>query len=470
MSKKPSYTFKHIYYYGSLGKRKFNGYSQYLGAVDTPIDVELHSQTGDSYQLAELGKLDDLIERFRKYDIDDYPLNVSLAEKAIDTFLNHIPKVNTLSFDCAFKRLDLSKSIGLGAKQQQIYSRQDKLMIEYLHNYIDLSSKQNVHCIVNGSQKDEVRVVGKTPRFFTSFPPEHTLAATMVLGNFFDYFVSNSFAQTGLPSAVGDPFQSGAMAYYKMRLEELPYWYCTDTSAQDSSVSADFLELVYSRIQDKINFDSEEELNLFKNVKFNSINKLININGELYVCPRGLGSGDYLTIIINIIWRYYMILENYNHSLDDILVDNRIIINGDDLVMTSRFNDLNLSSNHAKIEWAGGPIDPKLADFCSMKFYPYIHHDKAKVLAVYKLRRKRANSFSPYMEAQRISGLMRCLVDYDLYSYFLRILEHMYQKSEITYEQFCNCFVSYQEIYEQYNEFYELHSGCLNPLRGPFKK
>ena len=36
----------------------------------------------------------------------------------------------------------------------------------------------------------------------------------MVLGNFIDYFVSNSFAQTGLPSAVGDPFQSGAMAYY----------------------------------------------------------------------------------------------------------------------------------------------------------------------------------------------------------------------------------------------------------------
>ena len=34
---------------------------------------------------------------------------------------------------------------------------------------------------------------------------------------------------------------------------------------------------------------------------------------------------------------------------------------------------------------------------------------KAKVLAVYKLRRKRANSFSPYMEAQRISGLMRCV-------------------------------------------------------------
>ena len=28
---------------------------------------------------------------------------------------------------------------------------------------------------------------------------------------------------------------------------------------------------------------------------------------------------------------------------------------------------------------AGGPIDPKLADFCSMKFYPYIHHDKATV-------------------------------------------------------------------------------------------
>jgi len=453
MGKKPRFEFDHIEFYGSIGPRKFTGYSQYTGEMSDLVEVMLHSQLGEGYEIARLGKLEDMIDRFRKYDVPHPTLNYDLAEKAIDTFLTMIPKCGVMTYEEAFERLDLSKSIGLGAKTDKVFSRQDPLIHDYLKGYIDIASKQNVFCLINGSQKDEVRVVGKTPRFFTSFPPEHTLTATMALGEFFDHFVTNSFAACGLPSAVGDPLQSGAMAYYKEQLERLPYWYCTDTSAQDSSVSSEFMELVYDKIKEKIRFPDEVYEGLFENVRFNSINKLIHINGELYVCPRGLGSGDYLTIVINILWRYYMILENYNHDLSRVLIDNVIIINGDDLVMSSKFSDLNLNSVHAKIEWAGKPIPKEEADFCSLMFYPYIHHSKDKVLAVYKLRKMRNKSYDPESEAQRIAGLMRCLVDYNTYCYLANILSMMHDDGEISYEVYSNCFVSFQEVYDRYNNF-----------------
>jgi len=453
MSKKPKYQFEHISYYGNIGDRKFNGYSQYLGEMSPLSDIMFHSQLGDGYEIAKLGKLEDMIERFRKYDVEHPPINYDLAVKAIDTFFDRIGNCDVLSFEEAFDELDLSKSIGMGAKNSKIISREDSQMINYLKGYIDIASTQNVFCLINGSQKDEVRVVGKTPRFFTSFPPEHTVSASMVMGEFFRQFASNSFANCGLPSAVGDPLQSGGMAFYKDALERHPYWYCTDTSAQDSSVSAEFMNLVYDKVKKKIIFPNEDYEYLFENVRFNSINKLININGELYVCPRGLGSGDYLTIIINILWRYYMVLENYHHDLDRILIDNTIIINGDDLVMTSEFKDLNLNSKHAKIEWAGGPIPKEQSDFCSLMFYPYIHHSSEKVMAVYKLRKQRSKSFDPNAEAQRIAGLMRCLVDYKTYKYFSNILEIMHVEGEISYEVYQNSMISYQEIFNRYNTY-----------------
>jgi len=453
MNKKPKFSFDHIEFYGSLGNRKFNAYSQYTGEMSDLVEVMLHSQLGDGYEIAKLGKLDDFIERFRKYDVPHPELNYDLAEKAIDTFFSHITTCGVLSYEEAFESLDLSKSIGMGAKEGKIFSRRDPLIHNYFKGYIDIASKQNVFCLINGSQKDEVRVKGKTPRFFTSFPPEHTLTATMTMGEFFRQFVHNSFANVGLPSAVGDPMQSGAMAYYKEQLERFPHWYCTDTSAQDSSVSAQFIDLVYNKIKEKIAFPDESYEFLFENVRFNSINKLINVNGELYVCPRGLGSGDYLTIVINILWRYYMILENYQYNLNTILLDNVIIINGDDLVMSSRYSDLNLSSIHAKIEWAGKPIPKEQADFCSLMFYPYIRHSEEKVMAVYRLRKVRSKSYDPNAEAQRIAGLMRCLVDYSTYTYFCNILSIMYEEGEISHEVYANCFISYQEIYNKYNSY-----------------
>lgn len=453
MNKVPKYTFKYINFYGSIGNRKFNCYSQYTGEMNILSNYQLHSQLGDNYEIAKLGKLDEFIDRFRRYDVEHPQINYDMAVKAIDTFFCNIPRCDTLTYDEAFESLDLSKSIGLGAKTDKIFSRRDPLLHQYFKDYISMASVQRVFCLINGSQKDEVRVVGKTPRFFTSFPPEHTLTATMTMGEFFRHFVHNSFANVGLPSAVGDPLQSGAMAFYKERLESHPHWYCSDTSAQDSSVSAEFMELVYDKIKEKINFPTEEYENVFDNVKFNSINKLININGELYVCPRGLGSGDYLTIVINILWRYYMILENYTHDMDNILIDNTIIINGDDLVMSSEFDDLNLDSIHAKIEWAGKPIPKEESDFCSLKFYPYIHHSKDKVLAVYRLRKVRDKSYDPNAEAQRIAGIMRCLVDYKTFCYFRNILNLMHEDGEIDYTTLQNCTISYQELYNRYNDY-----------------
>lgn len=452
MNKKPKYTFKHIYFYGSIGDRKFNCYSQYAGEMNQLSNYQLHSQLGEGYEIAKLGKLEEFIERFRKYDVEHPLLNYDLAVRAIDTFFRGIPACNMLSYDEAFDSLDLSKSIGMGAKNDKLFSRRDPLIHNYFKGYIAMASKQRTFCLINGSQKDEVRVKGKTPRFFTSYPPEHTLTATMVMGEFFRHFVGNSFSNCGLPSAVGDPLQSGAMSFYKQQLEMHPHWYCTDTSAQDSSVSAEFIDLAYNKIKERLIFPNEEYENLFENVRFNSINKLININGELYVCPRGLGSGDYLTIVINILWRYYMILENYHHNLDEIFVDNVIIINGDDLVMSSKYDDLNLNSIHAKIEWAGKSIPKEDADFCSLKFYPYIHHSKDKVLAVYKLRKVRSKSYDPNAEAQRIAGIMRCLVDYETFCYFRNILNMMYEDGDIDYTTLQNCSISYQELYNRYNQ------------------
>lgn len=426
--------------------------SQYYPELrDLNVDLSVHSQIGSGYKLADLGSLDEFHDRLAKYDIADLPLNYVLADKAIGYFTDQIISCSFVPFNGAFDRMDKSKSIGFGAKKLGCFSRLDPLMKEYLEDYVYASSQFPHHVIVSASQKDEIRVETKTPRLFTSFPPEHTFLATIVLGDFLRQFINNRFCVNKCISAVGDAAQNGALVYYKEELSRRPFLYCTDTSAQDTSVTTQFLNLVYDKIKLLYTMDTEDE-NLFEAVRFNSINKLMNVNGQLYLVKRGLGSGDYLTIVINIMWRLYMILENYKYDIDKFFDENTVIICGDDLIMSSNYGDLDLSSKYAKIEWAGKPVTWAEMDFCSMKFLPYIHHDENKVRAVLTLRKKKQHSLSPVFELQRLAGLLRTLTNKKLYNEILDIMIELTKKNDL-YLEFDNLYISYDLLFMQYNTY-----------------
>lgn len=442
---------------GNIMMKKLRDKSQYYPDLEQiEHSVDYHSQTGAGYSLASLGNLDEAYDRLGKYDIEDQPLNMDRAKLAISHFMRHIPQLDTLTLEGALDSMDMSKSIGFGASRQKIRSRLDPEMVNYFKSYLDLCQQGKRHCIINASQKDEIRVIDKTPRLFMAFPPEHTLAATMVLGTFMDAWIDNSFCRTRGISTVGDSIQNGAAAYYKKVLDELPHKYCTDTSGQDSSVSPLFIDMVYDAIKEKFEFDEYED-NLFENVRFNSINKLVNMNGDLYLVNRGLGSGDYLTIVINIMWRHYMFLENYKHSLDNVLLDNRLAICGDDFICSSKFDDLDLNSRHAKIEWAGNSVPWEDMDFCSIKFSPYIHHDEKKVLAVLNMRKKRVHMLNSDFEMQRLGGILRVLSTEKVYYEILGRMTRLYDKHPETFKSYSALYISYEDLFDNYNTYVALN-------------
>jgi hypothetical protein len=414
------------------------------------VDLLMHSQIGEGYQLAQLGSVDELYDRLGKYDRDDPPLNRVVAKDSITYFLDRIGPCQFYDFDEAYELMDKSKSIGFGAQRGKIFSREDPDMYEYMKEYVKVSSETPHHVIVNASQKDEVRVITKTPRLFTAFPPEHTLLASMCLGDFVRQFLKHRFCVDHSISAVGDAMQNGAAAYYRYVMDCHPYTYCTDTSAQDSSISPDFIDMVYDEIKLKYDFTPVEE-SLFEAVRFNSINKMMNVNGDLYLVPRGLGSGDYLTTIINIMWRLYMVLENYNHDYRTFYDDNMVIINGDDLIMSSEYPDLDLNSRHAQIEWAGKPVPWSEMDFCSVKFDPYVHHDPNKVLAVLYHRKKKAHQLSPEFEMQRLGGLLRVLCNEQIYELVLGKMLDLLKKYPELEDSYDSLYISYHELYSNYN-------------------
>jgi len=181
----------------------------------------------------------------------------------------------------------------------------------------------------------------------------------------------------------------------------------------------------------------------------------MNVNGDVYLVPRGLGSGDYLTIIINILWRYYMLLENYNHELIDFEKHNTVVINGDDLAMSSDYDDLDLNSRHAKIEWSGTYSQWDEMEFCSLKFAPYIHHDPGKVMAVLNLRRKRKHMLEPACELQRLAGLLRTLSTREVYEIILCRMYDIVLADKSLLTMFTDLYISFDELYEQYNSKYE---------------
>jgi hypothetical protein len=411
--------------------------------------IKKMSQTGAKYQIAELGDTNELYERLTKYDHEDKPINVSIANFCIQHFTDRIGDCNFLEFNDAFSDLNKDSSVGFGAKQLGIKSRLDIDLKLYLLNYYDRSRRSPLHCIITASQKDEIRVVGKTPRLFTSFPVEHTFLSSLVFGDFLRQFYDHRFCVDGSVSAVGDPMQSGSLAMYKYELSKRPYLYCTDTNAQDSSVTRSFLELVYANILTKYKL-TDEEYNLFQTAKNNSIDKVVTVCGMLYLIPRGLGSGDYLTVVVNIMWRLYMVVENYSHLTMDFFSRNTTIINGDDLIMSSDFDDLDLNSPHARIEWANRHVTWDEMDFCSHKFSPYIHQDPVKVRAVLSLRKKRSYGNDPRCEIQRLGGLLHVLSDEDTYNLILTQmidLANKYNLQDLLDQQY----ISYDELFANYN-------------------
>jgi hypothetical protein len=450
--------------------KKLKSSSQYypeLSLVDSL--VTFHSQLGDDYKIAELGCVDELYDRLAKYDIPDIPLNRKVAIDAISHFLSPIQPFKCITKREAYGLMDLSKSVGFGASSKKIYTREDERMYQYMKDYAKLTSEQIHHVIINAAQKDEVRVSSKTPRLFTSFPPEHTFLCLIVLCRFMDQFQNHSFCKDGSISTVGDSIQDGAVKHYYNVLNKRPYKYCTDTSGQDSSVSGEFLDLFYSMLETKIDFDCEEERAWYRSIVFNSKNKLLNVNGDLYLVRRGLGSGDYLTIVINIIWRFYMFVENYNHKYEDILRDNTLAICGDDFICSSQFNDLDLNSKYAKIEWAGKPVEWDDMDFCSLKFVPYIHHDPVKVKAVLEMRKKKVHMLSPKLEMQRLGGLLRVLADYKTYQRILAIMVRLVEDHPETRDDYDSLFISYNDLWNSYNLYIERHSRVLKPSRALIK-
>jgi hypothetical protein len=315
--------------------------------------------------------------------------------------------------------------------------------------YLNLAGVGPVKCVINGSQKDELRVHGKVARFFTSYPPEHTLLSCIVLGDFVRQFYSRSFSKDGFVSAIGDSPQKGSMKVYYNELRKRQYAYCTDTSAQDSSVPVWFIRVVLEQIMAKYDLD-EIEQNWFDNVISNSIYKAVNIAGYVYLVPRGLGSGDYLTTIINVMWRFYMVVENYNRPLTGFFNHNTVIINGDDLIMSSDFNDLDLSSRYASIKWAGRSVSWDDMDFCSCKFLPDIHYDSHKMRSVLDKRVQVSQTLHPESEMERLGGLLLIHVDE---SFYKEVLSRM-QKIRDEYSLFLEYeqkYVSYHQLWSAFN-------------------
>jgi len=451
----PFRVFKNIEFRGVVAKRKLGTKSAFVRDLSVPFTgkPEYCSQLGGGYSLAELGSLDELLDRLQKYDKVDLPLQRDRALMAIRHFTDKIGHCEFLTPLIAYGEMEANSSPGYGARENGVNSRKDPKMLEYLAGYYHASLKQPHHVIISASQKDEMRAWEngkvKTPRLFTAYPPEHTFLATIVLGDFLRQFYEHRFCVDGSVSAVGDPMQKGAMAVYEKELDKRPFLYCTDTSGQDASVSREFIEMVYAEIRTKFVLD-EDDSSLFDAVRFNSVHKMMSVAGQFYLVSRGLGSGDYLTVVINIMWRLYMILDNYHHRVENYFEDNTTVINGDDLIMSSEFGDLDLNSRHATITWAGRPVTWAEMDFCSTRFRPYIHQDAQKVRAVVYGRRRAAHQLHPDLEMQRLGGLLRVLSNREVYDEILGKMEVLRDKHNL-FQEFDDLWISFEELWENYN-------------------
>lgn len=415
------------------------------------------SQIGTNYALAELGDLDQLLDRLKKYDVVDLPLDVSIARRAIRKFTGHIKRCEYLTLEDAYCDLNFNASIGHGAREAGILSRRDPALVDYLEDYLGFAKLGPVHCLISASQKDEMRAFEngkiKTPRLFMSFPVEHTFLASIVLGDFLRQLYQSSFMKDGSVSAVGDSVQCGALAYYKHMLSKRPYLYCTDTSGQDASVPAAFIDLVYDHIKEFYSLPDDDDA-WFENVRYNSIHKMMSVNGFWYRCDRGLASGDYLTIVINMMWRLYLAYTSYNHDLDKYHEENDVIILGDDLMMSSDHNDLDHTSKYATITWAGKPVSWEDMDFCSCMFHPNIHHSPDKVLSVLHGRRRAAQAGSPLAEMQRIGGLLLIHSNRETHAAISRRMEKLRDINGLV-EEFDALWRTYEEVYDMYNTWLE---------------
>jgi len=408
-------------------------------------DVVLHSQLGSGYDLAKLGHYDQLIDRLRKYDRIYPDLDQKCVDLTFDHYFKNIGDCQIIKREEAFCLLNKDASVGFGGKLLGIKDRKDPQLFDYLEEYLETPS----FCIINGSQKDEIRVESKTPRLFTSYPVEHTFLATIMLYTFTQQFYANSFIKKGISSAVSDSPQKGAFKIYLDKLMMRKYLYATDTSAQDSSISPQFISQVYDRIGKNMVLD-DVTTKWLNRIKFNSVNKMISINGNCYLVKGGLGSGDYLTLVINILWRMYMVLENYKYDLDKFFDENTVIINGDDLVMSSE-HLLDLSSRHAQIEWKGTPISVKDLDFCSMRFFPYIHHDEQKCRSVLVNRKKKQFIGMDHMEMQRLGGMLQLCVSPEFYHDVLQRMTNLVKINPSLEGLFWQLWISFDEVYYNYN-------------------
>jgi hypothetical protein len=449
-TRRPYRNFVNILYIGSVGIKKLSKKSKYAHHLDYVSGEKIHhSQIGVGYDLAKLGDIGELFDRLAKYDKFDEPPDEVALKFTIDYFLGWIKECGILDLTVAESQMNYSASAGFGAKRMKISSRRDPKMKKYLEDYVNRAGLEHVKCVISGSQKDEIRVHGKTPRLFTSYPPEHTLLSCVVLGDFVRQFYSRSFAKDGFVSAIGDSPQNGSNRCYFEALDKRKNLYCTDTSAQDSSVPAWFITTILLEIMKK--YDLEEyERNMFDNVISNSVFKVINVAGYIYLVPRGLGSGDYLTTILNVIWRFYMVVENYKRPLEHFFDHNTVIINGDDLVMSSDYSDLDLSSRYAKIEWAGKPVEWPEMDFCSTRFVPDVHYDSLKMRSVLDKRVQKSQTLHPEAEMQRLGGLLKIHVDESFYSDVLSRMRDLRDVSSLHLE-YEREFVSYDEVWMSFN-------------------
>lgn len=456
---RPYKVFNHLPYIGRIAIKKLSRRSQYAhNPRFLTTDREQHSQIGGGYDLARLGDIEALFSGLGNYDKIDLPPNEEALQFTLDYFLKRFKKCGMLDITSAHNEMNKGASTGPGGKRQGITTRTDPRMMKYLEDYVNLAAIGDVTCVINGSQKDELRAfemnevgewVLKDPRFFTSYPPEHNFLSCICLGNFVKQFYENSFMKNGYVSAIGDSPQQGSMKYYFEELRKRPFAYCTDTSKQDSSVPAWFIQAVFDEIMKKYDLD-EEDRNMFNNVVSNSIYKTINVNGMLYLVPRGLGSGDYLTTIMNVFWRFYMVVENYKRPMSSFLADNTVIINGDDLIMSSEYEDLDLSSKYAKIKWAGKPVSWEEMDFCSTKFLPDIHYDSLKMRSVLNKRVQKSQALHPKSEMQRLGGLLKIHVDESFYNDVLSRMKNLRDEFDL-HNDFYTEYFSYDEIWSWYN-------------------
>jgi len=445
ISKPEEFKTGNVSYVCSIMNKKTSKKSQYYRETFSG-EITHHSQLGTGYDLAKLGSYKEVMDRLRKYDREYPPLTQVAVDKTFEHFFRYIGRCSILDRVDAFGMLNKDASVGFGGKSMGIIDRKDPSLFDYLEQYLELAS----FCIINGSQKDEIRVIDKTPRLYTSYPVEHTFLATMLLYHFCQQFYANSFIKKGVSSAVSDSPQKGAFKVYLDQLTMRKYLYATDTSAQDSSISPVFISQVYKRIANNMELDETTTLWLNR-IEFNSINKLISINGNCYLVSGGLGSGDYLTLVINILWRMYMVLENYKYDLDKFFEHNTVVINGDDLAMSSDYV-LDLSSRHAQIEWKGSPISVKELDFCSMRFSPYIHHDEDKCRAVLTKRKKKQFVGMDSMEMQRLGGMLQLCVSPGFHQEVLERMKSLASKNSEMEKLYWQLWVSWDEVFYNYNQ------------------